>query len=603
MAEMIPDRMPTGASIGEKRVFQLLQKLPDDVIVYYEPVVGQRYPDFVVVMPETGLLIIEVKGWYPGHIVSASNQEVEIEAHGTKERHRHPVRQAREYQYALMDTARRHRQTAALLHPDGKHEGRFIFPFGHLAVLSNCERGQLIERELTEVFSGPRVLAKDELAALESLDAAALVDCFRQAFDPWWPISRLSDDQISVLRAILHPEVVVSRQNPDEPATEIDLAVLDLRQERNARSIGEGHRIIYGVAGSGKTVILIARAKMVSSDPGRRCLILCYNKALAEYFQSVFAGVDNVDCMNFHAFGGLHGVHFNANEEEEDYGIRLQQKLSQEPARYDAVFIDEAQDFARSWFQCAKAVLKEPDEGDLLIVGDGTQTLYRRRRFTWSDAGIRAQGRVINRRFDLDKNYRNTRQILQIANAFANAKEGGAPEEALQSLIPDADAATRQGRNPEIYFAPNLEEEILLLVSEVRKLIKSGLKPRDIAVLYRANTKRWVYKLAQRLAEHVPVSWPQGNHQAYAHPSGVKITTMHSAKGLQWPVVIVARADMMPFRVEESDEPEELMLLEKGLMYVAMTRAETQLIFTASSRDGFAQQIEKLLQSLPVALA
>lgn len=596
MAEMIPDRMPTGASIGEKRVFQLLQKLPDDVIVYYEPVVGQRYPDFVVVLPETGLLIIEVKGWYPGHIVSASKQDVEIEAHGTKEKHRHPVRQAREYQYALMDTARRHRQTAALLHPEGNHEGRFIFPFGHLAILSNCERGQLIERGLAEVFGGPRVLAKDELAELDSLDAQALLECFRKAFDPWWPITRLSDDQVSVLRAILHPEVVVSRPNSDEPATEIDLAVLDLRQERNARSIGEGHRIIYGVAGSGKTVILIARAKMVSSDPGKRCLILCYNRALADHFQSVFAGVTNVDCMNFHAFGGTWGVHFNEQEEEEDYGIRLLEKLSKQPARYDAVFVDEAQDFARSWFHCAKSALKEPDDGDLLIVGDGTQMLYRRRRFTWREAGINAQGRVINRRFDLDRNYRNTRQILEISCAFANAAEGGAPEESLQSLIPDAAAATRNGRNPEIHFAPSLEAEVSLLVSKVRELINSGLKPRDIAVLYRANASNWVYKLARNLAEHVPVNWKQGNNQAYAHPSGVRLSTMHSAKGLQWPAVIIARADMMPFRVEGSDEPDVVMRLERGLMYVAMTRAETQLVFTASSRDGFASQIEMLLQ-------
>ena len=52
---------------------------------------------------------------------------------------------------------------------------------------------------------------------------------------------------------------------------------------------------------------------------------------------------------------------------------------------------------------------------------------------------------------------------------------------------------------------------------------------------------------------------------------------------------------MMPFRVEDSEDPEAYMLLEKGLMYVAMTRAETHLMFTASRRNGFASQIEGLL--------
>ena len=64
---------------------------------------------------------------------------------------------------------------------------------------------------------------------------------------------------------------------PSKSLTEIDtqqcfaLVVLDRKQENNARKIGEGHRIIYGVAGSGKTVLLIARAKWLHDrDPGQR---------------------------------------------------------------------------------------------------------------------------------------------------------------------------------------------------------------------------------------------------------------------------------------------------------------------------------------------
>ena len=43
MAEMIPDRLQSGASAGEKRVFEVLQRLPDNCIVYYEPVVSNKY--------------------------------------------------------------------------------------------------------------------------------------------------------------------------------------------------------------------------------------------------------------------------------------------------------------------------------------------------------------------------------------------------------------------------------------------------------------------------------------------------------------------------------------------------------------------------------
>ena len=84
MAEMIPDRLPHRASAGEQRVFALLQQLPDNVVVYYEPVVSDRYPDFVVIIPSVGLLVVEVKGWYPNHIEGANDAEVTVNSRGRR---------------------------------------------------------------------------------------------------------------------------------------------------------------------------------------------------------------------------------------------------------------------------------------------------------------------------------------------------------------------------------------------------------------------------------------------------------------------------------------------------------------------------------------
>ena len=66
--------------------------------------------------------------------------------------------------------------------------------------------------------------------------------------------------------------------------------------------------------------------------------------------------------------------------------------------------------------------MKEPDDGDLLIVGDGSQSLDRRRSFTRREAGVTAMGRAINTRFDFDKNYRDTREIMRVAADFVSAK-------------------------------------------------------------------------------------------------------------------------------------------------------------------------------------
>jgi hypothetical protein len=38
-------------------------RLPDDCLIYYEPVVRRRYPDLIAILPEVGVLVIEVKDW------------------------------------------------------------------------------------------------------------------------------------------------------------------------------------------------------------------------------------------------------------------------------------------------------------------------------------------------------------------------------------------------------------------------------------------------------------------------------------------------------------------------------------------------------------
>jgi hypothetical protein len=600
MSEMIPDRLPDRASAGEKKVFALLQQLPDHVIVYYEPVVAERYPDFIVIIPSVGLLVIEVKGWYPNHILEATNAEVTINARGQREICKHPVRQARDYQHHLMDTARRHSETAALLQQEGAHVGKFIFPFGHLAILNNCSRQQLEERGLSKVFPANKVLARDELEALSSVE---MIDRLKDCFDPWWDFGRLSERRISIFRAVIHPEIVISPPVQAEVREQPSLKVLDIRQERNAHSVGDGHRIVYGVAGAGKTVILVARARLVAEDQKKRVLILCYNVALAEYFQKLFAQATNVTCLNFHRWGTQNSIHFDKNEEV--FGTRLLERLQRgegEANSYDAVFIDEAQDFSMSWFLCAKSALKEPDDGDLLIVGDGSQSLYRRRSFTWREAGVNAIGRTINTRFDLDKNYRNTREILKVAAEFVSADvKQNDPEAGLQIVKPDPSVALRSGPIPEMLTAATEKGELRIAVEKIRAWLRDGITPSDVAILYRHNGGGWVGDLASLISQHAAVYWRQDKSGEFKSPSGVCITTIHSAKGLQWRAVLVMRSDMMPHFADSGADKVEVERLERGLMYVAMTRAEERLAFTRSSVNGFATRIQQLLDEQSAA--
>ena len=594
MAEMIPDRLPSGASAGEKRVFEVLQRLPDNCIVYYEPIVGNRYPDFVVIMPEIGLLIIEVKGWYPAHIESGDLNQVRITNRGRTETQRHPIRQARDYMFELLNAAKVFSSSAALLQSDGTHAGQLIFPFGHLVVLNNIKREQLDSLGLTQLFPASKVMTRDEFEQLASGATEALVTALKTFFDPWWNFAALTEKQISALRAIIHPEIVISNAPAGHGESRETLKTLDLRQERLERKIGDGHRIVYGVAGSGKTIILIARARLLAADENKRVLVLCYNRPLAEHIQGIFAKNNNIICYNFHVWGSRHGVSFDKEEDEDRYGQRLLGQLERgegDANRFDAVLIDEAQDFAKTWFQCVKLALKEPDDGDLLIVGDGSQAVFGRRPFSWKDAGISAQGRTIYKDFDLHVNYRNTREIVEIACIFAGGGGEGDPEQSFSGMKPDASMALRSGPYPAMLACSTRAVECDSAIEQIRTWLGAGLKPDEIAVLYRAlpqENRSDFNRFIHKLKDFAPVYWRKGK---IGEPQGaITLCTAHACKGLQWRAVLILWADLLPYGRDA-----EQWKLERGLMYVAMTRAEDELVLTRSGHSPFIDEIEAAL--------
>ena len=594
MAEMIPDRLPSGASAGEKRVFEVLQRLPDNCIVYYEPVVSNKYPDFIVIIPGVGLLIIEVKGWYPGHIESGDLNQVRITSRGRTDTQRHPIRQARDYMFGLMDAAKAFSNSTPLLRSGGDHAGQLIFPLGNLVVLNNIKRDQLDSLGLTPLFPASKVMTRDEFEHLANIETEGLVPALKSFFDPWWDFAPLNDTQISALRAIIHPEIIISKAPIGRDESREALKTLDLRQERFERNIGEGHRILYGVAGSGKTVILIARARLLAAEANKEVLVLCYNRPLAEHIQGIFANQKNIVCRNFHIWGSRHGVCFDKEEDVDDYGQRLLDRLQRgegDANRFDAVLIDEAQDFAKTWLQCAKLALKEPDDGDLLIVGDGSQAVFGRRPFRWKDAGIAAVGRTIHKDFDLHVNYRNTREIIQVASIFAVGSKDDDPEQCFSGMKPDASCAIRSGPHPVLLAASSRVAECDCAVEQIQAWLASGIKPNEIAILYRAlpQDSRSVFtEFVHRLESLAPVWWRKGKMGA---PQGaVTLCTMHSCKGLQWRAVLILWADLLPF----SADPEQWKL-ERGLIYVAMTRAEDELVLTRSGHSPFIDEIEAAL--------
>lgn len=222
MVIMIPDSCPSRATAGEKRAYGLIRDvLPDNFTAWYEPVVQGRYPDFTLLADSFGLLVLEVKGWYPRQLARVTDQDVELlKAEGDRahiERHKNPIRQVREYLFGLMGELG-HADFAILRNPDGEHRGKLCFPCGYGVLFTNITRAHLDEAGLSALFPPEKVLCRDELAELEGAGDREALRRLKRLFPAPFPFDPLTEDQVRTIKGVLHKEVVV-KARPATPAS------------------------------------------------------------------------------------------------------------------------------------------------------------------------------------------------------------------------------------------------------------------------------------------------------------------------------------------------------------------------------------------------
>ena len=193
-------------------------------------------------------------------------------------------------------------------------QGTLLFPWGYGIVLANISRKQFDSTNLGEVIEPQRVICQDEMT--ESVDAEA----FQERLWGMLPFTRsvpLSLPQIDRIHWHLFPEIRIAAPSQSALFAEEDLEipdlirVLDLQQEQLARSLGEGHRVIHGVAGSGKTLILGYRAEHLAKICSRPILLLCYNRTLAKRLARTMASKGLGDKVLVHTFHPVSYTHLD----------------------------------------------------------------------------------------------------------------------------------------------------------------------------------------------------------------------------------------------------------------------------------------------------
>lgn len=607
MAIIVPNLRLGHAKVtpGERRFAHRLEHLlEDDYWCFYDIPVGKRrrYPDFIVLHPRRGLLFLEVKDWRLRSIGNINHQNVELLTAGGLQTKVNPIEQARQGAYQTVDMLR---CDPDLREKEGRFKGNLICPYGYGVVLTNITRKQIqtaLPDDVSDrVLPGHLLICQDEM--LEDTDPEVFQErlwgMFNYQFD-----RALTLPEVDRIRWHLYPEIRIDNLElfpPDEPesvSVPDIVKVMDIEQEQLARNLGAGHRVIHGVAGSGKTLILGYRSEVLAELLNKPILVLCFNITLAAKLRSHMNSkgiTDKVHVYHFHDWCGeqLRTYHVDVAEGDKPYWERQVDSViagvekGQIPReQYGALLIDEGHDFEEDWLRLVVQMI-DPNTNSLLLLYDDAQSIYRRSAlgFSLSSVGVQARGRTKI----LKLNYRNTREILAFAYEFAKEflQEKNSDDDHVPLVKPEA--AGVNGPKPIFKLLQSFSEETRFIANCVTKWHDDGVPWRDVAVIYDAH---WMGEaVAQQFRQrNIPFQLlaSSTSKKRYDPQSDeVVLLTQQSSKGLEFNRVMLAGLGKLKTGPENVAE-------ECRQLYVAMTRARECLLMTASGANVYTHKIESI---------
>lgn len=548
MARIYPDKpLGTTGSNAERKVFYALKELlPDDYTVLHSvPVYLKEDPtsrmqngelDFLVLHPDKGMLIIEVKG---GGIArdALSGKWTTIDFKGDVFIIKDPYEQGKKYAYAINKIVEREKTTR-----------KYDYPFFHavwfpdvdtsvanFGISDNLHLITLGKQDLEQTATAiPRVFKNSLGGGVESPGNNG-VEALRIFLSPSW------------LFSIKLANSIEEEKNTFFEATKSQYRILSLLQ-RYRRAL------VCGPAGSGKTFLAIEKAKRIClSSPESRILITCFNTNLADLIKNHLFKEKQIDVFNFHKLCASYckeaGITMPDDFSQIDYFYSselpnlLLESICKVGSRYDAIIVDEGQDFDPSWWILLEQCLKDPSQGYLYIFYDNNQGLY----------GKRQDFPINDEPFVLEENCRNTKKILRVVNEYYRSESLPIP------LGPD-------GREPEFVKIEPTSSEVETLGRIIKKLVKDEkVDCKDIVILTSNAENKSSLKSGIDIGG-LKLSW----EPSVKKDGIISCSTIHSYKGLERPVVIVT--DVSRFTSEKA----------RTLQYVAYSRANSHLIILHS---------------------
>lgn len=390
----------------------------------------------------------------------------------------------------------------------------------------------------------------------------------------------------------------------------LQLQELDSEQQRAKNLRSKGAAIVRGVAGSGKSLVLAQRVEKLLEDYDR-ILVLTYNRFMNGWLKSRFDDnkTKQIECKTFHQWAYQY-LNYSYNDDLSKL-VDLARKSGK---RYQAILIDEAQDFHDEWFQALLEVLDRRTEA-LFIVYDNTQSVYgqphrRKSDWSWKSLGIKIPG---GRSQVFDLNYRNSPEILELAWKFI------APALETAGMKVEKRERNEAGK---VVSTPSIGSII-----QPRKTLSrsSGIEPQLIEVYYEDMPDKIAYEVQQALntqpesaigilvhpqakdlkveiskelsaldiEHHAPQTSSDRLGNAVTRPHLI-IDSWNALKGVEFDAVIIAGVDSL---LQSKSRDGEISFEARAGLYTAMTRAKDHLIMLYEERDEIVTEIEAALNT------
>lgn len=502
--------------------------------------------DFVIIDPNRGIVVVEVKGG----AIDFDPASGKWSSTGRSGRHqiKDPFRQAMVQKHALLAYLRDD--------PRSRHGSVGRMLFAHAAMFPDADN--LVRLRLPA--APPSIIGgRQHLADLRAW--------IRVVFDYWVGEAREHEAPgaagVALCEQILCSPVSVRPLLASLLALEEAKRVeLTRQQSRLLRALGMRRRaVICGGAGTGKTLLALERAREMARA-GKRVLLLCYNRALADHLKAAVEGVTGLHAMTFHQLcdwrirvartetgkdlmaqtardfpgGDLFDVHL-------PYALAL---ATEETAlRYDAIIVDEAQDFLADYWLSIEMLLADLSQSLLYAFLDHNQAIY----------GRAARPPIDDDPFLLTTNCRNTRFIHEAAYRHYAGIEtdhpeiDGAPFEELLASTPEGQAAK-------------------VAAAVTRLLAEEGVSAADVAVLVVKDSKQPLYDAIARQPLPRGTKWGIELHRV---PGTVTVDTVARFKGLEAAVILLCGF--------ESVTP----VVNKEMLYVGLSRAKSRVFLVGST--------------------